>query len=551
MLKHLSIHNYVIIEELELSIKEGFTVITGETGAGKSILLGALSLILGQRADTSVLNNKEKKCIIEGEFDFDKERYISFFDKHELDYESSNIIRREISAKGKSRAFINDTPVSLTILKELTGQLIDIHSQHQTLQVQDSKFQIGVLDAFVGIDKPLYSYRNKYDAYLLVNKELKELTEKANKAKADVDYISFQVKEIEDLNLKPNEKEKIEAELELINNAEEIKSVLESSENALVNSDKSLLSELKNILNSFTKINKCSPVYNSIYERLNSVVLELEDVATEVEQCNGNLNFNPENLSHLNDRIGKIFSIEQKHNVSSTQEILDLLSSLSLSLSDINSYEAQVIQLSEKVTGQHIDLMKQAELISKKRVAGFDDLCIEVTRNLSHLGMADAEFKVQHQKLTELNFNGIDEITFMFSANKGVGLQELKKAASGGELSRLMLTIKSILAKNNKLSSIVFEEIDTGVSGDIADKMASIMRQMSTKMQVLSITHLPQVAAKGEHHFKIYKENVDDKTVTSLIVLDKTERIEELAKMLSGEKMSDAAKENAIALLNL
>tara|TARA_B100000809_G_scaffold47926_1_gene42597 strand:+ start:3403 stop:5058 length:1656 start_codon:yes stop_codon:yes gene_type:complete len=551
MLKHLAIHNYVIIEQLELSINEGFTVITGETGAGKSILLGALSLILGQRADTSVLNNKEKKCIIEGEFDFDKERYISFFDKHELDYESSNIIRREISAKGKSRAFINDTPVSLSVLKELTVQLIDIHSQHQTLQVQDSKFQIGVLDAFVGLDKPLYSYRNKYDVYLSVNKELKELTEKANKAKADVDYISFQVNEIEDLNLKPNEKEKIEAELELINNAEEIKSVLENSENALVNSDKSLLSELKNILNSFTKINKCSPVYNSIYERLNSIVLELEDVATEVEQCNGNLNFNPENLTYLNDRIGKIFSIEQKHNVSSTQEILDLLSSLSLSLSDISSYEAQVIQLSKKVTAQHKDLMSQAELISKKRVAAFDNLCIEVTKNLSHLGMADAEFNVKHQKLTELNFNGIDEITFMFSANKGVELQELKKAASGGELSRLMLTIKSILAKNNKLSSIVFDEIDTGVSGDIADKMASIMRQMSTKMQVLSITHLPQVAAKGEHHFKIYKENIDEKTVTSLIVLNKAERIDELAKMLSGEKMSDAAKENAISLLNL
>jgi DNA repair protein RecN (Recombination protein N) len=550
MLKHLSITNYAIIEKLELKINNGFTVITGETGAGKSILLGALSLILGQRADTSVLNDKEKKCIIEGEFDFEKERYLSFFDKHELDYEASNIIRREINAKGKSRAFINDTPVSLSVLKELTVQLIDIHSQHQTLQIQDSKFQIGVLDAFVGLDKLLLSYRGGYGAYLKSNKELQELTEKANKAKADVDYISFQVKEIEELDLKPNEKEKIEGELELINNAEEIKSVLELSENTLVNSDKSLLSELKNITSSFTKISSCSPVYGSIYERLNSILIELEDVSSEIESCNGNLNFNSDNLSYLNERLGKIFSIEQKHNVSSTEEILELLDSLSLSLSDINSYDERVKELTQKVSIQHEKLMVQAEDISKKRVAGFKGLCAEITNNLSHLGMVDAEFKVEHQKLKEINVNGVDDIVFMFSANKGVNLQELKKAASGGELSRLMLTIKSILAKNNKLASIIFDEIDTGVSGDVADKMASIMQQMSVKMQVLSITHLPQVAAKGEHHFKIYKENVNEKTTTSLIVLNKEERVEELAKMLSGKKMSDAAKENAIALLN-
>lgn len=550
MLKHLSITNYAIIEKLELSLAEGFTVITGETGAGKSILLGALSLILGQRADSSVLNDKEKKCIIEGEFDFSEAQYHHFFNKHELDYEPSNIIRREINAKGKSRAFINDTPVSLTVLKELTVQLIDIHSQHQTLQVQDRKYQIGVLDAFVGLDQLLATYKTKFEAYSIAKKELTTFIEKANKAKADVDYISFQVNEIEELKLKPNEKEKIEQELELINNAEEIKQVLENAEKSLINSDQSLLGEIKNITNTFTKITNCAPVYNALYQRLTSVVIELEDVAAEIEACNGELNFNPENLSFLNDRIGKIFSIEQKHNVSSTQEILELLETLSLSLETTNSYGERVVVLTNQLEVQHLELMKQALVISKKRMANFKGLSNEIIANLSHLGMDGARFEVQHQSLEELTTNGIDDITFLFSANKGVDLQELKKAASGGELSRLMLTIKAILAQNNKLSSIIFDEIDTGVSGDIANKMAMIMKQMSSNMQVLSITHLPQVAAKGDHHFRIFKENVNNKTKTSLVVLSQEDRVEELAKMLSGEKMSTAAKENALALLN-
>ena len=550
MLKHLSITNYAIIEKLELSLAEGFTVITGETGAGKSILLGALSLILGQRADSSVLNNKEKKCIIEGEFDFKEDQYLHFFKKHELDYEAANLIRREINAKGKSRAFINDTPVSLAVLKELTVQLIDIHSQHQTLQVQDRKYQIGVLDAFGGLDQLLATYKTKFETYAIAKKELAILSEKANKAKADVAYISFQVNEIEALKLKPNEKEKIEEELKLINNAEEIKGVLENAEKGLLNSDSSLLSELKNITNTFTKITNCSPAYNALYERLSSVVIELEDVAAEIEQSNGDLNFNPDNLSFLNDRIGKIFSIEQKHHVSSTQEIFDLLAALNLSLSTTNSYGDQVVDLTKALALQHLELMKQALVISKKRKTSFKGLSKEIVESLSHLGMDGARFEVEHQPLEELTANGIDEVTFLFSANKGVDLQELKKAASGGELSRLMLTIKAILAQNNKLSSIIFDEIDTGVSGDIANKMAMIMKKMSAKMQVLSITHLPQVAAKGAHHFRIFKENVNNKTKTSLVVLNPEDRVEELAKMLSGEKMSAAAKENALALLN-
>jgi len=551
MLKHLSITNYVIIEQLELKIEDGFTVITGETGAGKSILLGALSLILGQRADTSVLNNKDKKCIIEGEFQLYKQRYISFFEENELDYEEVSLLRREINAKGKSRAFINDTPVSLAVLKELTFQLIDIHSQHQTLQVQDAKFQINFLDAFSNLDATLLAYRKEYNQYTDLKKELQELTELANSAKADFDYISFQVNEIEKLQLKPNEKETIEAELELMNNAEEIKAVLSNSGEVLINSDQSILSELKTITNSYSNIVSCSAAYQSIYERLNSIVIELEDVANEVENNNSSLQFNAEQASYLNDRLSKIFSIEQKHNVFSTEEILSLLDRLNAKLSITNSYDDSIEVLGGKLRKQEEELVVKAKKISKKRISCFNGLSKEITTRLSHLGMPDSSFKIEQQALETLNENGLDAITFKFSANKGVQLQELKKAASGGELSRLMLTIKSILAKNNKLSSIIFDEIDTGVSGDVADKMAEIMREMSGNMQVLSITHLPQVAAKGSHHFKIYKENIKGKTVTSLAVLEKKERIEELAKMLSGKELSAAAIDNAKSLLSV
>jgi len=551
MLKHLSITNYAIIENLELKFNNGFTVITGETGAGKSILLGALSLILGQRADISVLNNKDKKCIIEGEFNFSKEKYSNFFIENDLDYEDINIIRREISVKGKSRTFINDTPVSLAVLKELTSQLIDIHSQHQTLQVQDNKFQINVVDAFIGHDKYVASYKKKYIDYIKSENQLIELKRLSNKAKLDVDYIAFQVNEIEELELLPNEKEKIESEIEIINNAEEIKSVLENSNRALLSSDKNILSELRVISNLFYKIKDCSKAYNIIYDRLNSIVIELEDVSREIDANCNNLSFNPERLSYLSDRISKIFSIEQKHNISSTEEILMLLKKLNLQLLDTNSYEEKLDELSVKVIKQKEDLFKMAHKISEKRVRNFKELNKKVIINLNQLGMKDPAFQVRHQKLNELNKDGIDTVDFLFSSNKGIAPMELKKAASGGELSRLMLTIKSILAKNKKLSSIIFDEIDSGVSGDVADKMANIMKEMSNHLQVISITHLPQVAAKGRYHYSIHKENVNDKTVTLLTVLDEDDRVEEIAKMLSGEKLSSAARDNAKSLLSL
>lgn len=550
MLKHLSITNYAIIEQLDIHLEKGFTAITGETGAGKSILLGALSLILGQRADKSVLKDKEKKCIVEGEFEIELDRFNHFFESNELDFEQPNIIRREINSKGKSRAFINDTPVTLAVLKELTSQLIDIHSQDETLNIQSNKFQLSVIDAFANNTKEVLSYSAKFTSYIKSKKELSSLVELASKAKLDVDYISFQAQEIADLQIKPNEKEKIESELALINNAEEIKSVLDYADQALRTSDQNLVLELKNITNLFSKISKCSEAYNIIYERLNSFVIDLEDLTNEIDTENGSVNFNPDNLTYLNSRLSSIYSVEQKHNVSTTEEIIQLLEKFKAQLSDTNSFDAKIDKLSAEIKKQEKVLFSEGHNISKYRVSVLKDLCIKIKADLSLLGMVDASFEVKHELLTVLSQSGIDSINFLFTANKGMEVVALKKAASGGELSRLMLVIKSILAKD-KLSSIVFDEIDTGVSGDIADKMANIMNRMGEDMQVISITHLPQVAAKAKYHFKIYKENEGDTTITNLVALEKQIRIEELAKMLSGEKMSSAAIDNAKSLLNI
>ena len=551
MLTQLSITNYAIIKKIELDFNNGFTVITGETGAGKSILLGALSFILGKRADTSVLNDKQKKCVVEGVFSLQEKQYTSFFDENDLDFEPLTIVRREISVKGKSRAFINDTPVSLSVLKELTSELVDLHSQHQTLQVKDAKFQTSVIDAFAGLEEELAIYTNRYSEYIKNKGNLYELISLANNAKTDIDYITFQVNEIEELDLKINEKEKIEAELELINNAEEIKSVLEYSENALISSDQNLLLKLKNITNLFSKISNCSIEYAEIYERLNSVLIEFDDVAKEIGRANNTLSFNPGNLSYLNDRLSKIYSIEQKHNLSSTDEIIELLGQLKSNLSDSNSYDDRVTELTVLVEKQKVELYSLAEKISKKRKESLRGLSDKIITTLILLGMPDASFHVDHQILSDLNEKGLDKFDFLFTSNVGVELKRMSKTASGGELSRLMLSIKEILSSNNNLSSIVFDEIDTGVSGDIADKMASIMKRMGGNMQVIAITHLPQVAAKGDIHYKIHKENKAGKTLTFITKLDKVSRIEELAKMLSGEKLSPEARDNAKSLLSL
>ncbi len=547
MLQHLSITNYVIIENLELDFSNGFSVITGETGAGKSILLGALGLILGERADTSALSNKEGKCIIEGIFQINKKQYQHYFLNNDLDFESDTIIRREINSKGKSRAFINDTPVGLNVLKELGTQLVDIHSQHETLALKNNSFQLKVLDAYACVD--LSNYQKLYSEFVEAKVNLEDAVELSSKKSTDFDYILFQAKEINELSLKENEKEDIEEKLKLINNSESIKTVLNYASENLSGTENSALRTLKNIVFKLSSIESFSEDYSVLHQRLNELSIELEDITSEVESKNEDFSFDPENLMYLNERVNKIYAIEQKHNLNSTQEILDFLAGLNSSLEKVENNEELIVELKGVLKQKETVLILASKEVTKKRKASVAKMEKEVINNLKDLGMPDTSFKIEVQPLASPSESGCDKVDFLFSANKGFGVQEISKAASGGELSRLMLVVKMFLAKASKVSTIIFDEIDTGVSGDIADKMAKIMSEMAHNTQVVAITHLPQVAALGAKHYRIVKNAKKGKAKTEVTLLKENERIQELAKMLSGKTLTDAAIKNAEALL--
>ncbi|MBX2958367.1 MAG: DNA repair protein RecN [Flavobacteriales bacterium] len=550
MLLHLSITNYAIIEKLEIDFNNGFTVITGETGAGKSILLGALSLILGQRVDTSVLNDKEKKCLVEGIFKISKENFTSFFNENDLDFEEETTIRREISTSGKSRAFINDTPVNLNVIKDLAEQLINIHSQHQNLLVKDGNYQMAIIDSFANIQSNVEDYKKKYLHYVSKRNELEKLKNNDWNSKTDLDFLKFQASEIEALKLQLGEQTTIEEQLKLLNSVEDIKMVLHQATNLLVDKEESILVNLKQIIQSFSKITDLLPEYKTLYERLNSVSIELNDIAREVNLLNDNTNFDKENADYLNNRLSSIYSLEKKHRLSHSDELLSFLNELNYKIAQINSADDVILDLEKEVVKLESELRIIAKQLTETRKKIIPNLCQKITTNLKELGMPEATFNIQHQLNTELGMFGIDKIEFLFSANKGFNTVEIYKVASGGELSRLMLTLKSLLVKSKNLSTIIFDEIDTGVSGDIADKMGNMMKQMSEDIQILTITHLPQVAAKGQQHLKIYKTTNDNKTVTSLSILSPLEKVEEIAKMLSGKELTKAALENARNLIS-
>lgn len=548
MLQHLSITNYAIIDKLQLDLNSGFSVITGETGAGKSILLGALSLILGNRADTSVLNDKSKKCIVEGEVSL-SQKFDSFFNLHDLDYDENTIIRREISSNGKSRAFINDTPVSLTVLKNLAVQLIDIHSQSQSLLLKSSNFQIDVLDAFSDNESNLSSYKLLYTKYKAKKTELEELKYLASNSSIDNDYLTFQLNEIEALNLKSNEKEDIEEQLNLVSNAEEIKLTLDLSMHSLIDSDDNIIKTLKEIKDRFSKIESYSNEYKEIHERLNSLIIELQDVSYTINSINSEFEFDQDNIAFLNQRLSKIYAIEQKHNLNSTQEILNYQDQLKLKIQETGNFKDRIEVLESELDKIKKELINQAKKVSEVRQGVIKKIEKQIIDKLKLLGMPQASFNVLIETLETPNEKGIDKIDFLFSANKGVAPIIISKVASGGELSRLMLVIKMFLVKGKSLSSIIFDEIDTGVSGDIAGKMADMMVDISKSTQVISITHLPQVAAKGDFHYKIIKENTGENTYSNVQMLTKQDRVMELAKMLSSDNISKAAIENANVLL--
>jgi len=549
MLKQLSVKNYALIDELEIDFPEGLTIITGETGAGKSILLGALGLIAGSRADSQALQDKTKKCIVEATFDIKGYALKPFFENNELDYEISTSIRREISPEGKSRAFINDTPVTLNQLKDLGEYLIDIHSQHQTLSINGSEFQLSVVDAFAKHQDVLDEYQKEYKTYKALEKKLNDLIEQEAQAKKDLDYFQFQFNELDNANLKADEQAEMEKELETLNNAEEIKSGLSRAANGLAGGEQNLLSslnEIKIILHGMAKFNSS---VNELNNRLNSSYIELKDIANELESLESDIVYDPKKIELLTEKLDEIYRLQQKHQVKNIEELIKIKDDISNKLIDFSSLENDIVKVKAELDKLQKALNAKAKQLSDNRKKVIPKIEKEIAELLSLLAMPNAKLQINHTALENFSTTGMDKIQFLFSANKGSEFKELNKVASGGELSRLMLSIKSLIAKLTALPTIIFDEIDTGVSGDVADKVGSIMNQMADKMQVITITHLPQIASKGSSHLFVYKEDKNNKTYSNIKKLSKEERVQEIAKMLSTGNPSAAAMSNAKELL--
>ncbi|RAJ17119.1 DNA repair protein RecN [Olleya aquimaris] len=550
MLTGLTIKNYALIDQLQVNFNDGFTIITGETGAGKSILLGGLSLILGKRADLSSLRNPDTKCIIEATFDIAKYKLQPLFKSEDLDYESQTIIRREILPSGKSRAFVNDSPVNLSSLQLLGAQLIDIHSQNETLQLVDDAFQFQVIDALANTETNLETYTLHLKQYKTLQKQLKELKHFQAEAIKEHDYNSFLLNELETANLKAGELQDLEEEYEVLNNVEAIQQKLEEA-NALLSEEQiGVLTNLRTIKLALQKLSTISINYQPILDRVTSSLIELDDVLVDIERFQDALDADPNRLEVVNTKISTLNNLMQKHLVNSVDELLEIKEALSKKVEATENVEQDILEKEKEINAVKLLLNTEANSITEKRHKAIPDLKKQLEAILSQLGMPNAQFNISLNPSEEFLYNGKDNLSFLFSANKGGQFNQLKKAASGGELSRIMLAIKFILSKYVKLPTIMFDEIDTGVSGEISNKMADIMSQMSTNMQVFSITHLPQIAAKGNTHFKVYKEDVNEVTTTNLVKLNYDERVVELAQMLGGSQLSDSAIAHAKQLLN-
>lgn len=551
MLQHLSIQNYALIDQLEIDLSEGLTIITGETGAGKSILLGALGLLVGQRADTQALQDKSRKCVVEGTFNIGHYSLREFFGQNELDYARETTIRREINPEGKSRAFINDTPVNLTQLKALGEQLIDIHSQHQTLALNEGTFQLGVVDAYARHDDLLKEYTGKYRQLKALERDLNVLIEKETQSKKDQDYYTFLFTELEEAALKAGEQAEMEQELETLNNAESIKQNLSKAAFGLNGGEANLLGSLNEIKASVAQVAKFNPAIQQLSERLASSYIELKDISGELEDLEAEIAYNPARIEELDAKLDKIYRLQKKHNVNSVEELIVIKDELSGKLLDISSLEEQIQKVKAELDALNKKLLDLARKISANRKKVIPKIENDVCALLTQLAMPNAQLKVEQIVAEDCSADGIDKVKFLFSANKGSDFKELNKVASGGELSRLMLSIKSLIARLTALPIIIFDEIDTGVSGDVADKVGSIMEQMAEAMQVIAITHLPQIASKGASHLFVYKEDVSDRTLSRIRKLKKDERVQEIAKMLSTGTPTSAALKNAKELLRV
>ena len=551
MLNRLVIKNYALIDNLEINFDRDLNVITGETGAGKSIVLGALGLILGQRADSKYFFNQQKKCIVEGFFDIKSYDLKDFFLSHDLDFEQETVLRREIALDGKSRAFINDTPVTLNIIKALGEQLIDIHSQHATLEINNADFQLLVVDVMAQHSDLLSQYRTQFKTFKELTHRLKTKTEEAEKAKTDQDYYQFLFDELEQANLQPNEQNELETELNSLTHAEEIKRNLIAASYLMDLADDSAILKLKEAATQIQSLEKYNPSITSFSERLKSAIIEIKDVSAELENLEQNTTFNQTKADEINERLTLLYTLQKKHRVQSNQELIDLQNSFSEKLNQISSADDEIIKLEKEIIVLKSAILKLAKQLSANRTNVLPTIEQYIVKTLAEVGMPNAQIKIEQHILTDnqLDKTGLDRVQFLFNANKGHQLNELNKVASGGELSRLMLSIKSLIAKKTALPTIIFDEIDTGVSGEVANRVGNIMTELAKDMQVITITHLPQMASKGKAHYFVYKQVKDNFTYTQIRRLSSEERILEIAKMLSGENPKDAAIENAKELL--
>ena len=552
MLQSIHIQNYALIEKLDIDFQSGFSVITGETGAGKSIILGAIGLLLGQRADLKAIKSGANKCIVEARFGVSPYHLEEFFTENDLEYDAEEcILRRELYASGKSRAFINDSPASLVQMKELGEKLIDVHSQHQNLLLNREDFQMNVLDILAKDEEELEAYRSLYSAYRKVSVELEKFMNQAEKSRQDEDYIRFQVEQLEEANLQSGEQEELEEEAETLSHAEDIKGGLYKVDQLIASDETNLLSVTKECMQTLQSVSKVYSPAQEWINRLDSCYIELKDLSHEIASAGERIEFNPSRLDEVNERLNLIYSLQQKHHVSSLEELLKVASDYREKLDAIISFDDRIEELTQQKQVLYTQVLEQAKILSKLRTNAGKEIEKQMQTYLVPLGMPNVRFVVELTRRDEPNIKGMDNVTFLFSANKNGALQQVASIASGGEIARVMLSLKAMIAGTVKLPTIIFDEIDTGVSGSIAEKMALIMQEMGkADRQVISITHLPQIAARGSVHYKVYKEDTETGTNSYIRQLNQEERINEIANMLSGATLTEAALNNAKALLN-
>ncbi len=549
MLSKLTIENYALIDRLEIDFPEGFSVITGETGAGKSILLGAISLILGQRGDASVLLDKSRKCIVEGTFYTRDYQLDEFFSSNLLDQEEYTILRREINQAGKSRSFINDTPVNLGLLKTLGDRLVNIHSQHSVITLNDEDFQLAVIDSYAGNTKIVEQYRKDYLHFLDLSSALEALVNKEKQSRNEQDYHNFLYGELKEAGITEGEQESAEERLKVLSHSEEIKSQLQNATTLLSEGEASLLNQLSEIISSMQNISKFHLSAEELNERIKTNFIDLKDISREILKIEEEVHSDPAEIEKLSRRLDLLYNLEKKHNVSSLGDLIHVRDDLALRLQEVESLDEKITALTRDVKSQKEELFVLAGKISGKRKAAIPEIEKKMVETLKKLGIPEVRMKLEMTEGKDLAEDGIDVVHFLFSANKGVELDEISKIASGGEQSRLMLTIKSMISQKNLLPTIIFDEIDNGVSGNIAGKVASILKKMGKTMQVIAITHLPQIAGQGESHFWVYKTSERKSTQTHIRKLSRNERINEIAKMLSNENVTSAAIKTAEELL--